>query len=146
MQIDTILQAAAREIGPDIQLTGLIQKIARLKPKAEYPEDVLGFDYIVRMDDTCFEYYAANPPLIGMTQPVPVKCPLGIEVIDSYKVDYEEAVQIFHKGDWGSQFTSMMLSKPLVYPQAKEAYWYMVSTMGQQVIIGADTGEIMYPE
>ncbi len=145
MDIQTILADASENIGGNTKVKGLMRKEGRLKPGAEKPEDVLGFDYLVHLDNTCFEYYSANPPLHGTTQAVPVPCPVGIEIFDDFKVDYTAAITIFHRGNWGSQFTSMTLSKPLVYPQTTEPYWYMVSNLGQTVIIGADSGEIVYP-
>ncbi len=145
MDMHTILDQASDNIGGDVKVEGLLRKIARLKPGADKPEDVLGFDYTVHHDGTCYEYYAANPPLKGVTQAVPVECPLGIEIFDDYKVDYKAAIDIFHRGNWGSQFTSMALSKPLTYPEAQEPYWYLMSNLGQSVVIGADTGEIIFP-
>lgn len=145
MDIQTILGDASENIGGDVKVKGLMRKVAHLKPGAEKFEDVLGFDYIVHCNDTCFEYYSANPPLHGTTQAKPITCPVGIEIFGDYNVDYKAAVTIFHRGNWGSQFTTMSLSKPLVYPQTAEPYWYMVSNLGQTVIIGADSGEIVYP-
>lgn len=146
MDTKGILAEAANKIGKNVELEGLLKKTGRLKFKSVADaKDVLGFDYIVQWDDTCYEYYAANPPLIGMTQPVPVPCPLGIEVFNEYKIDYKKAVEIFHTGKWGERFTSIVLCKPLVHPEAKEPYWYFRSDLGIQVMIGADSGEVITP-
>ncbi len=144
MDIQTILADASEKIGGDVRLEGLMSKIGRLKPCASTAADVLGFDYIVRMDQTCYKYYAANPPLIGMTQPEPIICPLGIQAFNEFKINYKDAVDIFHKGDWGSEFTQISLSMPLV-PNVDEPYWHMRSNLGQTVVIGANSGEIVYP-
>ena len=144
MDMQTILDQATDNIGGDVKVEGLLRKTARLKPGATKAEDVLGFDYTVRHENSCYEYYAANPPLKGVTQAVPVPCPLGLEIINEYKVDYKTAIDIFHRGNWGSQFTSLALSKPLS-PQTTEPYWYLMSNLGQNVVIGADSGEVVYP-
>jgi len=103
--------------------------------------DVLGFDNIVFIDGTCYEYYAANPPLIGMTQPVPVPYPYGLAIFEDYKIDYKEAIKLFHSGNWGSKFTSISISQPL-YPGVNDPSWYICSELGIQVVINANTGEI----
>ncbi len=84
MDMQTILDQASDNIGGDVKVEGLLRKIARLKPGAYKAEDVLGFDYTVHYENSCYEYYAANPPLTGVTQAVPVQCPLGIEMFDEY--------------------------------------------------------------
>ena len=145
MDMQTILETASKNIGGNIKVKGLMRKEGRLKPGAENPGDVLGFDYIVHYDNTCFEYYSANPPLSGTTQALPITCPLGIEIFEDYPVDYKTAITIFHKGNWGSQFTSIALAKPLVHPRSSEPYWYLMSNLGQAVVIGADSGEIVCP-
>lgn len=143
MDIQTVLAHASEKIG--VKLEGLMIKEGRLKPGANKPSDVLGFDYIVRNENTCYEYYAANPPLSGMTQPLPVKCPLGIQPFDQYKIDYKHAIEIFQGGNWGSEFSSISLAKPLA-PQVAEPYWNFMSNLGVNVVIGADSGEILHPK
>lgn len=142
-----VLQKALTLIGADVKFEGLMKKSGRLRSGcAQNVEDVLGFDYLLHHENTCYEYYAANPPLIGMTQPVPVECPLGMEIFDEYEIDYKKAIDIFHSGNWGSGFISIVLCKPLVYPQATEPNWYFKSNTGVQVVIGADSGKIIYPQ
>ncbi|HEX3030290.1 MAG TPA: hypothetical protein VHT34_13565 [Clostridia bacterium] len=120
----------------------LIKETGVLKyPASSDAEDVLGFNYIVYDNGTCYEYYAANPPLVGMTQPVPVSYPLGLAVFDTPKIDYKQAVKLFHSGNWGSKFTSILLCKPL-HPDVKDPSWYFVSDLGAHVIINANTGDI----
>lgn len=140
MDTNSDLAAVGDKIGGSGSL-GLIRQIGRLKnSSAADAADVVGFDYVVIRDGVCYEYYAANPPLIGLTQPTPVPYPLGLAVINSYKVTYQQAVDIFHKGNWGSRFTSMSLSQPL-HPDVKDPSWYMISDMGVHIAINANTGE-----
>ncbi len=147
MDIKSILAEAAKKIGKDVELEGLLRKTGRLKfNSVADAKDVLGFDYLVYWEKACYEYYAANPPLIGLTQPVPVPCPVGIEIFNSYKVDYKKAVEIFHTGNWGGKFTSIVLCKPLIHPEAKEPYWYFLSDLGVQIMIGADSGKVLFPK
>lgn len=104
-------------------------------------EDVLGFDYLVRDENNqCLKYYAANPPLIGMTKPEPVPCPLGIRVIKEYRVNYEMAIEIFHTMNCGDAFTDIALSWPLT-PEVIEPVWHIHTNLDSVVIIGADSGK-----
>jgi hypothetical protein len=143
MSCQNELLAAKKRIG-NIELKGLLRKEAVIpKGQGQSADDVPGFNYIVHDESgVCYSYYAANPPLIGMTQPTPIPCPLGIQIINDYKIDYKQAIEIFKRGDWGDRFTSMVLSEPLTFPQAKEPYWYMLSNLGVNVVIGANTGEV----
>jgi hypothetical protein len=140
MYVKDELSSASNAIGEGVSL-GLVCKTGRLKkPAAEQASDVVGFDYKVFHDGVCYKYYAANPPLTGMTQPKPTDYPLGLAVINEYKIEYQEAIDIFHKGNWGSKFTSISLSQPL-YPGVNDPSWYFVSDMGVHVVINANTGE-----
>lgn len=113
-----------KKLGLNVKLDGIILKKGRLKSKAvAEAKEVLGFDYILYYDGVCYACYIANPPLHGATQPVPTPCLLGLEIIKEYKIDYKEAIKIFHTGNWGGQFTSIELKKPL-HPNIKEPYWY----------------------
>jgi hypothetical protein len=147
MSIKQQMSTVALKLG-SVQLNGLIRMTGVLpKGVASDAKDVVGFDYIVQDENgNCHSYYAANPPLIGMTEPVPVPHPLGIESFDDYKVDYKQAISIFHTGNWGSYFCAITLSKPLVFPPAKEPYWYIRSTLQVDVIIGANTGDVYRPK
>lgn len=146
MSIQALLEKASSMVGNEIELEGLMRKSGRIKQNSGTDSsDVLGFDCIVYFDNACYEFYAANPPLKGMTQPMPIMCPLGIEIVKDYKIDYKEAIEIFHKGKWGSHFVYISLCKPMVYPQATEPYWYFVSNLGVNVVIGADTGDVIAP-
>jgi len=143
---DTLKRASAK-LGDNVVLEGLLRMNGRLKNNlGSQPSDVVGFDYLVHHEDSCYEYYEANPPLIGLTQPVPVLCPVGIMVFDEYKVDYIEAIKIFHSGNWGSYFTSIVLCKPLVYPPAEEPLWYFMSDTHVCVVIGANSGNVLMPK
>lgn len=103
-------------------------------------KDILGWNFIERAKDgTCFSFYAAQPPLYGMTCPVQIQCPLGIRIIPSYKIDIEEAIKILNQRDCGNKFVDIKLFWPLV-PDCKEPYWHFRLTLGNEVIIGANTG------
>ncbi|QZY53784.1 hypothetical protein [Crassaminicella profunda] len=143
--IKEVLKKAAKQMGEHVKLEKVLIKTGRLAQEAvDSAESVLGFDYLIEYDNKCFEFYVANPPLIGMTQPTPVKRPLGIASFADYKIDYKSAIKIFHSGDWGSKFTSIVLSKPLT-PEVTEPYWYFRSDLGVDVIIGANTGKVHHP-
>ena len=130
----------------DVKFEGLLKKTGMLRvPFAHDAKDVVGFDYIVHTaDNCCMEFYAANPPLVGMTKPKLVTYPMGLMIFNRYNIDYKKVIEIFHKGDWGDLFTSLVLYKPL-YPGVEEPYWHIVSHLGVQIIIGADTGSIFAP-
>lgn len=146
MNDKTSIKQALGRIG-NIELKGLMKKVAVLKrPVVDSAKDVVGFNYLLHeAEGTCYAYYAANPPLSGMTEPQPTTCPIGIETFGEYKIDYKNAIDVFHSGNWGSSFSSLTLSKPLTHPEALEPYWYFVSNLGVQVMIGADTGKVYYP-
>lgn len=144
---DDLIRKASALIGEEVKLEGLMKKTGRLRRGvAENAKDILGFDYLLRHENTCYEYYAANPPLIGMTQPIPTDCPLGIEVFNEYKIDFQQAVEIFLRGNRGSAFTSIVLFKPMVYPKATEPFWYFKSNIGVQIAVGADSGRVITPK
>jgi hypothetical protein len=54
-------------------------------------------------------------------------------------VGLDEAVKRFHHGDWGGEFTSIELYKPM----AKDAVlaWHFISSLGVHVVIPADSDE-----
>jgi hypothetical protein len=141
-KIKDLLAHAEKNVG--VTFIGLERKTARIRNGVGSElKDVLGWDVIVReKDGTCYEYYVAQPPLIGMTQPQPVKCPLGIIPFDSYKIDIDKAIKLFHSQDGGDTFTDISLSWPLVHPQAPEPYWYFRTNLGNNVVIGANSGQI----
>lgn len=147
MSAKTLLEKASLLLGDDVEIKGLMRKSGRLKQNSGTDSsDVLGFDCIVNYENACYEFYVANPPFIGMTSPMPIMCPLGIEMFEDYKIDYKEAIKIFQAGNYGDHFVSISLCKPLVYPQATEPYWYFVSNLGVNVVIGANTGEVIAPK
>lgn len=137
------LLEAASVLGKNVVFEGLLKKVGRFKRTlAAEADDILGFDYLAHNDKACYEFYCANLPLKGCTIPQSVPRPLGIAVFNEYKVDYKRAIEIFHGGNWGDEFASIVLYKPL-YPGVEEPYWYFVSNLGAQVIIGADSGELI---
>jgi len=74
--------------------SGLISKTARINNSAgQSAEDVLGWDVIQKGEDgKCLSYYAAQPPIEGVTEPMEVACPLGMRTFDSYMLDFEDAI------------------------------------------------------
>ena len=141
-QIKDHLNTAAEKTG--VTFIGLERKEGVIKNgMGAKAEDVIGWNIIVREENgICYSYYAARPPLIGMTQPVPVKCPLGIIAFDDYKINLEEAVKIFHTQLGGDKFTDVTLSWPLTHPESPEPYWYFRTNLGNTVVIGANSGQI----
>ncbi|NTW69980.1 MAG: hypothetical protein HGB23_09075 [Chlorobiaceae bacterium] len=141
-KIDHLLGAVEEKTG--VASVGLERKNARIKHGiGSTIEDILGWDVITRgKDGSCYEFYSAQPPLIGMTQPQPVNCPLGIVAFDGYKIDIDEAIKIFHSQNGGGKFTEITLSWPLTHPLAKEPHWYFRTNLGNTVVIGANSGQI----
>lgn len=123
------------------QTEGLLNKTGVLREKvASSSDEVLGFDYMTRHGDTCHEYYAANPPLIGMTRPTEIPCPLGARVIGEYKIDYNQAIRIFLESNCGDAFTAISLSWPLV-ASVTEPQWHILSITGSIFVVGANSGD-----
>ena len=124
-----------------VKFIGLLRKIARIKHGiGSSIEDILGWDVVLRAKDgECYEYYVAQPPLIGMTQAQPICCPLGLVAFDGYKIDIKEAIKIFNTQNGGDKFTHVTLSWPLVHPAAKEPFWYFRTNLGTEVVIGANS-------
>ncbi len=122
------------------EVEGLLHKTGVILVKqATKPEDVVGFDYVVRHDDTCWEYYAANPPLIGMTRPTEIPCPVGVQIIGAYKIDYKKAIELFMSSLCGGAFTGITLYWPLV-PSVTEPQWHIRSVLGADFVVGANDG------
>lgn len=142
METKKMLTLAQEKTG--VGFIGLIRKTARIKHGiGSSISDVLGWDVIMRADNgTCYEYYVAQPPLIGMTQPQPTTCPLGLVAFNGFKIDIEKAIEIFHSQNGGDSFTHVTISWPLVFPAAMEPFWYFRTNLGVEVIIGANTGKI----
>lgn len=105
-------------------------------------KDIIGWNCIVRAEDTCFEFYVAQPPNFGMTKPVQKSCLIGLRPFVSYKIGIEEALEIFEKNvsqrDCGDSFTAIRLMWPLSF-DCKEPYWYF-RVLKHEFLIGANTG------
>lgn len=142
MSLQENLDQADQQIGGGVKTKLLVQK-GRLKgSEAETAEDVTGFDNIITDGNgKCYTFYAANPPLVGLTQPTPCPCPLGAAAFDGYKIDYKGAIDIFHKGNWGSKFNAISVGQALT-PEVKDPHWRIMSTLGTEVVINANTGEV----
>jgi hypothetical protein len=125
-----------------IEIIGLTRQIARIRNGAgREPSDVLGFDYVVKgSDGTCLEFYAAEPPIVGMTEPVPVACPLGVIAFNGYKITYQDAIKLFHQANCGDYFVAMSLAWPLTHPESKEPFWHLRSNLGFDFVVGAISG------
>lgn len=138
------LAKASQDLGEAGAKLDLLKKTGKFKDgvtAAETADDVVGFDYLTTNNGKCYAFYTANPPLIGMSKPTPTPCPVGIAVFGDTKVDYKQAIDIFHKGNWGSKFTSIVISKPLT-PSVNDPFWYIKSELGTEVVINANTGEV----
>ena len=136
------LDEEAAKMGEGVKFVGMLSKKAHIKHGAgKELSDVLGWDKIIRTDEgVCYQFYAAQSPLIGQTQPIPIHCPLGIRVFDSYEVDIKKAIDILHTMKCGDTFVAIALSWPLV-PECKEPYRYIKLLFGNEVIIGANSGK-----
>ena len=124
-----------------------VSKKARIKHGAgNSPKDVIGFDYVMKDDSgACWSFYMANPPYIGLSHPVIIECPLGVVSFDKYEIDYKKAISIIEQMRCGKDFTAMALSWPLT-PDVKEPLWFIRMAIGNEIVIGANTGDIhCYP-
>ena len=125
-----------------IEFKGLISLVAHINNSSgQTAEDVLGWDVRYMAEDgKCYSYYAAEPPLIGTTEPVEIRCPMGVRSFDSYMVDYKEAIEILHTLRCGSTFIEMELYWPVV-PEADEPEWHITTDIGNEIVIGANSEE-----
>ena len=121
-----------------IEYPGLMSMKARINEPGSSYKDVLGWDILCR-EGGCYEFYVAQYPLIGMTRPVEVPCPLGIQPFDSYNVSFQEALEKLNGMDCGDKFVALSLYWPLT-PECKEPYWYIRTDLGTQVSVGANSG------
>ena len=142
MRISDLLANAKKETG--VNFIGLLRKSARIKHGIGADlSDVLGWDIVLRAQDgNCYANYAAQSPLIGMTMAQPIMCPIGIVAFDDYKIGIKEAIQIFHTQNGGDKFTQISLSWPLVHPATVEPHWHFRTNLGNEVVIGANSGQI----
>ncbi|MHB8119485.1 MAG: DUF333 domain-containing protein [Methanothrix sp.] len=122
---------------------GILSKTAKIQNgTARSMSDIMGWDYVTKMNGTCYSFYAAQPPLIGMTQPVEIRCPLGIREITSYAVDAQQVLEILQSMDCGDAVVEMSLSWPLV-PSAEEPVWHILTNTGSYLSIGANSGSVL---
>jgi hypothetical protein len=129
--------------GAGVKMIGLMRQTARIKNGiGKDASDVLGFDYVIKdKTSTCYEFYAAEPPLIGMSHPMPLACPLGIIAFDGYKITYKDAIELFKKANCGDHFVSISLAWPLTHPETKEPFWHIRSNLGFDFVVGAISGQ-----
>eukprot|EP00825_Cyclidium_porcatum_P035761 TRINITY_DN3752_c0_g2_i1.p1 TRINITY_DN3752_c0_g2~~TRINITY_DN3752_c0_g2_i1.p1 ORF type:complete len:174 (+),score=25.00 TRINITY_DN3752_c0_g2_i1:123-644(+) len=97
--IKDLMSQNKEQMGKSVDFEGLMSQKARIKHSVgKTAKDVLGWDYLTKgKDGICYSFYAAQSPLIGMTQPIPVPCPLGIRTFDHYEVDFSHAIEILQK-------------------------------------------------
>lgn len=138
VSIKDMLTKASDAMERTVEFRGLMSKMARIKHGAgKKPSDILGWDYVARdKDGSCYSFYAAQPPLMGMTRPEPVNCPLGLVAFDSYEVKFEQAIKVMDGLNCGDTFMAMSLSWPLT-PMVKEPIWHIRTTVGNDIAIGA---------
>ena len=127
---------------PPVEHSGLISKVAQINnSEGKTAADVLGWNVTFRDEDgKCRTYYVAQAPLVGMTEPVEVPCPLGVQSFDSYMVDFEEAIAIMQSMNCGDTFVELSLSMPLT-PEEDEPMWRIKTSIENEIIIGADCGK-----
>ncbi len=137
------LESVAKKWG-DVPIRGIMRQIGVIKKRqGKSALDVVGFDYMVhRSEESCFQYYAANPPLTGITEPVTVKRPFGLEVFSDYVVDYRQAIEIFHRREVGEVFTHLALFKPLANLRFDEPLWFVRAERDVTVVIGANSATV----
>jgi hypothetical protein len=123
-----------------VEFKGLMSLRAGIKEIGETDKDVLGWFTLFRRDGKCMRYYHAQYPLIGMTLPVEVMCPLGIRTFDSYKVDFKEALKKMKELKCGDKFVALSLYWPLT-PECVEPYWHIRTNLGNQIAVGANSGK-----
>jgi hypothetical protein len=118
----------------------LIQKASIKNGVGRASEDILGWNCLTRgINGECYEFYVPEPGHMGPLYIIRKECPIGIRIIDSYKVDFKEAIKIFHEYTHEEWFVAMSLSWPLT-PECLEPYWHIKSITGEEVAIGADSG------
>lgn len=141
-EIKDLMSQKMEQMGKNVDFEGLMSQKARIKNSVgKTAKDVLGWDYLMRgKDGICYSFYAAQPPLIGMTQPIPVPCPLGIRTFAHYNVDFSQAIDILQKMNCGDSFVAMELYWPLT-PECREPFWFIKTSIGSQVVIGANSGK-----
>ena len=119
---------------------GLLKKTAVIKDgEARSISDVLGFVYITEINGTCYRFYAAEPPLDGMTRPVVIPCPVGIQVITNYNVSAEQAIDAVMSMDCGDAVVEMELSWPMALDT--EPTWQILTNIGCHISIPAISGK-----
>jgi putative hemolysin len=124
---------------PIINEKGLLSKTAVIKDGgARSISDILGWDYVTKINDTCYSFYASQPPLIGMTMPIEIRCPLGVQEITDYNVSAQQAIDIVLSMNCGDAVVEMSLYWPMV-PDAEPA-WHILTNIGCHITIGAKGG------
>lgn len=133
------MDKAAAEMG--VNFKGLlIQKASIKNGVGRIVEGILGWDCLIQgINRECYEFYVPKPGHIWHPLIIRKECPIGIRIIDSYKVDFKEAIKIFHEYIHEEWFVAMRLSWPLT-PECLEPYWHIRSITGEEVAIGADSG------
>ncbi len=142
MKVADLLAKAQKTSGENF--IGLLRKSGRIKHGiGSEVSDILGWDVVVKgKEGNCFAYYCAQTPLLGCTMAEPITCPVGIVAFDDYKIDINQAIEIFKSQNGGDHFTEVSLCWPLVNPAAVEPHWYFRTNLGNEVVIGANSGQI----
>jgi hypothetical protein len=141
-QFEDLIAQVSKATG--VKIIGLMRQIARIKNGyGKDASDVLGFDYVVKDEGgTCLEYYAAEPPAVGLTQPVPIACPLGIIAFNGYKITYKDAIELFKQANCGDHFVAISLAWPLTHPEQTQPFWHIRSNTGFDFVVGAISGKV----
>ena len=92
-----------------------------------------------KINGTCYSYYAAQEPLEGMTMPVEIKCPIGVQVITEYNVSAQQAIDAVMSMDCGDAVVEMSLFWPMV-PDT-EPTWQILTNIGCHISIPAISGK-----
>lgn len=145
METKRALHEAAGRIGHVKKFKGLLRKTAKLRfPTINKFDDILGFEYVAYFEDEYYQFFVTNLAELGLTKPTRIEPLDTLLTFPGYKVSSKEAVDIFNSGIWGGRFSSMELCLPKNRDNF-EPYWFMLSDLGIQVIIGANSGKVYSP-
>lgn len=127
-------------------LLGLLSKKAHIKNnEGKVLSDILGWECILHTDDkVCYQFYESLDTLCT-TELVPIESPVGARIFSTYEINIEEALEILNSMNCGDTFVDIELYWPLT-PECDEPYWHMITTLGNYIIIGANSGNSSFQQ
>lgn len=116
---------------------GLLNKTAHLRNECGNKfEDIIGWNYIMNKDNDCYSFYQSENPKTGKSIPRNIECPIGIELIDKYRISIKEAIELFNAIDEKLKYVDISIFKLF---HESEAKWHFRTSSNYEVIIGADS-------